>query len=60
MKRRKIPQADRVAVADAFKGAAWYLSVSPQLKFFGGSTCPNRWHRFWQRVLLGWRWSWER
>lgn len=18
---------------------------------------PNRWHRFWQRLLLGWRWE---
>ena len=33
------------------------LHVSPYLSIEHESSMPNRWHRFWQRVLLGWTWS---
>jgi hypothetical protein len=41
---RQIPQPTaRMKMADGF--------------YYVGPSMPNRWHRFWQRVLLGWTWE---
>lgn len=40
----------------------WVLWVAPQLCIGSGSPmakAPSRWNRFWQRVLLGFRWEYK-
>jgi hypothetical protein len=33
------------------------LHVTPSFKIHGAEPPPNRWWRFWQWALLGWRWE---
>lgn len=33
------------------------LHITPGLALYSLSPMPNRWWRFWQWLLLGWRWS---
>ena len=33
------------------------LCVNGELYFYYTVPMPRRWHRFWQRMLLGWRWE---
>ena len=35
-----------------------YLCIAEHLVIDSNGPMPNRWHRFWQRLLLGWHW-WE-
>lgn len=57
---KKPDTRDRVAIADAFRGGAWYVKVAPQLVFYGGQHRPSWWARTWQRVLLGWTWEYHK
>lgn len=33
------------------------LKIGPDLELHSSYPMPGRWHRFWQRVLLGWQWE---
>lgn len=59
MSKRRPDRRDRIAVADAFSGAGWYLWVSPRLQFYAGNKKPNAWRQFWQWALLGWHYTKE-
>lgn len=57
-RRQETRRAQQVAVAPLVGGPQWGVWVSPTLwvsNYTGGP--PRRWYRWWQRVLLGWRWE---
>jgi hypothetical protein len=40
--------------APAYKSV---LHISPEFLVYQLTPKPNRWYRFWYRILLGWTWS---
>lgn len=57
-RRQELRKAGELHMAPLVNAPQWGVWVSPTLwvsSYRGGP--PHRWHRFWQRVLLGWRWE---